>query len=102
MRAYVYSSREVGNRARRAKDPATPQATLAELAHDESWEVREAVASNHTTPPELLVALARDDAAQVRRLIAKHRHTAYRPRRVGQGHNATRKLFPVHRGYRTR
>ena len=41
-----------------AKNPNTPSKTLAELAKDEIWVIRMAVAGNPNTPPEVLIKLA--------------------------------------------
>lgn len=40
-----------------AKNPNTPSKTLAELAKDESLDIRKAVAGNPNTPPEILTKL---------------------------------------------
>ena len=44
-----------------AKNPNTPSKTLAELAKDESLDIRKAVAGNPNTPPETLAELAKDE-----------------------------------------
>ncbi len=49
--------------------------TLVELATDEDWYIRRAVALNPHTPPDILVRLAGDEDADVRRGAAENPHT---------------------------
>ena len=44
-----------------AKSQSTPSIMLQDLAHDEDWKVRWAVAGNPNTPPDILDMLADDD-----------------------------------------
>lgn len=69
----------VGDRAKqvRAEVAARPIGadTLAVLADDPKWEVRQGVAHNAQTPPQLLETLAADDCGEVRAAVAYHPHT---------------------------
>jgi len=54
---------------------ANVAAVLRALAGDDSWRVREAVATNPMTPTTLLVELAADPDRDVRRAVAAHHGT---------------------------
>ena len=57
----------------------TPGDVLAQLAEDESEEIRRAVAWNRNTPPEVLAQLAADKSKQVRGSVVWNRNTEPSP-----------------------
>ena len=57
-----------------AKNPNTPSKTLAELAKDESLDIRKAVAGNPNTPPETLAELAKDESLDIRKAVTTNTH----------------------------
>ena len=58
-----------------AKNPNTPPETLAELAKNESLDIRKAVAGNPNTPPEILTKLTKSEGWGVRMAVAKNPNT---------------------------
>lgn len=63
----------INQRAAVAADPNTAEATLRELAVDQSPKVRTAVAGNPASPPDVLDSLANDHAWQPRFAVANNR-----------------------------
>ena len=55
-----------------ARHPATPARVLAQLARDDNWRVREAVAANPHTDPSILQTLSNDPDRDVRGQLAAH------------------------------
>ena len=58
-----------------AKNPNTPSKTLAELAKDESLDIRKAVAGNPNTPPEILTKLTKSEGWVIRMAVAGNPNT---------------------------
>jgi hypothetical protein len=58
-----------------AENPNTPPELLAQLAKDEDYHVRRAVAGNPNTPPDILVQLANDKDYSVRRAVSRNTNT---------------------------
>lgn len=63
-------------RKRIALTAATKPGVLDELANDQHWHTRFAVANNPTTPEETLTRLAADQTYMVRRGTAENNHTS--------------------------
>ncbi len=58
-----------------AKHPSTPHETLENLAADDDWHVRQAVAQNKNAPQTVLARLLEDHDADVRTAVAEHLNT---------------------------
>ena len=54
-----------------AKNTNTPSKTLAELAKDESLDIRKAVAGNPNTPPEILTKLTKSEGWVIRMAVSR-------------------------------
>ena len=65
----------LNNKLELAKNPNTPIETLAELAKDRDWSVRNYVACNPKTPAETLAELAKDEDLVVRCNAANNLNT---------------------------
>jgi hypothetical protein len=62
----------LSERQKAAEDPNSAPALLVELARDQSWDVRQAVAWNDICAPAMLEQLAEDKVGLVRRAAAWH------------------------------